>query len=223
LTRARNEGYRPVARSKTSNAWMREHVSDPYVQRAKREGYRSRAAYKLQEIARRDRLLAPGMVVVDLGAAPGGWSQVAAEWVGPKGKVVAVDVLEMTPMRAVAFIQGDFREQDTVERLEAHLAGARADLVVSDMAPNISGIGVSDQARGMHLAELALDFAVRWLKPGGNFLVKTFQGAGFQEFRGAMRRHFQQVSTRKPQASRRRSSEIYLLGKGLLPGTEEGA
>jgi len=204
-----------MARSKTSKAWLREHVSDPYVQRARREGYRSRAAYKLQEIARADRLLAAGMTVVDLGAAPGGWSQVAAERVGPQGKVIAVDVLEMAALRAVVFILGDFREDETVARMEAELNGTMVDLVLSDMAPNMSGISVSDQARVVHLGELALDFAVKWLKPGGNFLVKTFQGAGFPELREAMRGHFRQVLTRKPQASRGRSSEIYLLGKAL--------
>jgi 23S rRNA (uridine2552-2'-O)-methyltransferase len=204
-----------MARSKTSKAWMREHVSDVHVQRARREGYRSRAAYKLQEIARSDRLIAPGMTVVDLGAAPGGWSQVAAERVGPKGKVIAVDLLAMPPLRAVLFIQGDFREPKTVARIEAELHGALVDLVVSDMAPNMSGIAVSDQASVVHLAELALEFAINWLKPEGNLLVKTFQGAGFPELREAVRTHFRQVLTRKPQASRGRSSEIYLLGKGL--------
>ena len=204
-----------MARSMTSKAWMREHVSDAYVQRARREGYRSRAAYKLQQIARTDRLIARGMTVVDLGAAPGGWSQVAAELVGPKGKVVAVDLLEMAAVGSVVFVQGDFREARTVERLEAELRGAPVDLVVSDMAPNITGISVTDQARGIQLAELALEFAIKCLKPDGNLLVKTFQGAGFRELREAMRRHFQQVLTRKPQASRGRSSEVYLLGKGL--------
>jgi len=204
-----------MARSKTSKAWLREHVTDPYVQRAKREGYRSRAAYKLQEIARSDHLITPGMTVVDLGAAPGGWSQVAAERVGSNGRVIAVDLLEMPPLRTVVFIQGDFREEETVARMEAELKGALVDLVLSDMAPNMSGIAVSDQARVVHLAELALDFAVKWLKPEGNFLVKTFQGVGFPELRDAMRGHFRQLVTRKPRASRGRSSEIYLLGKGL--------
>ena len=203
-----------MPRSKTSKAWLHEHVNDPYVQRAKREGYRSRAAYKLQEIARADRIIGPGMTVVDLGATPGGWSQVAAERVGPRGKVIAVDLLQMDALRGVVFIQGDFREDETVARLEAELHGTIVDLVLSDMAPNMSGIGVADQARVVYLAELALDFAVKWLKPGGNFLVKTFQGAGFPELREAMREHFRQVLTRKPQASRGRSSEIYLLGKG---------
>ena len=204
-----------MARSKTSKAWLREHVSDVYVQRARHEGYRSRAAYKLQEIARSDRLITPGMTVVDLGAAPGGWSQVAVERVGPKGRVIAVDLLEMQPVRAVVFVRGDFRDAATVARLEAELEVAPVDLVLSDMAPNISGISMSDQARVMQLAELALDFAVKWLKPEGNFLVKAFQGAGFPELREAMRRDFRQVLTRKPRASRGRSSEIYLLGKGL--------
>jgi 23S rRNA (uridine2552-2'-O)-methyltransferase len=204
-----------MARSKTSKAWLREHVNDPYVQRAKREGYRSRAAYKLQEIARTDHLIAPGMTVVDLGAAPGGWSQVAAERVGPKGKVIAVDLLEMASLGAVVFIQGDFGEAETVARMEAQFRGGLVDLVLSDMAPNMSGIAVSDQARVMHLAELALDFAVKWLKLEGNFLVKTFQGGGFPELRQAMRGYFRQVLTRKPEASRGRSNEIYLLGKGL--------
>ena len=203
-----------MPRSKTSKAWLHEHVNDPYVQRAKREGYRSRAAYKLQEIARTDQILAPGMTVVDLGATPGGWSQVAAERVGPRGKVIAVDLLQMAALRGVVFIQGDFREDETVARLEAELPGTIVDLVLSDMAPNMSGIGVADQARVVYLAELALDFAVKWLKPEGNFLVKTFQGVGFPELREAMRGHFRQVLTRKPRASRGRSSEIYLLGKG---------
>jgi 23S rRNA (uridine2552-2'-O)-methyltransferase len=205
-----------MARSKTSNAWMKEHVNDVYVQRARREGYRSRAAYKLQEMARQDRLLAPGMTVVDLGATPGGWSQVAAGAVGPKGKIIAVDLLEMVPMPSVVFIQGDFREDETVARLEQELGGSMVDLVISDMSPNISGINVSDQARVMHLAELALEFAVKWLKPEGNLLVKTFQGAGFPEFRRAMQRQFRQVVTRKPAASRDRSAEIYQLGKALI-------
>jgi len=205
-----------MARSKTSNAWMKEHVNDVYVQRARREGYRSRAAYKLQEMARQDRLLAPGMILVDLGATPGGWSQVAAEAVGPKGKIIAVDLLEMAPMPSVVFIQGDFREDETVARLEQELGGGMVDLVISDMSPNISGINVSDQARVMHLAELALEFAVKWLKPDGNLLVKTFQGAGFPEFRRAMQGQFRQVVTRKPAASRDRSAEIYQLGKTLI-------
>ena len=198
---------------------MQEHVTDAFVQRAKREGYRSRSAYKLLEIARRDRLLAPGMTVVDLGAAPGGWSQVAAELVGPQGRVIAVDVLEMSPVTGVTFIQGDFREADTLSRLESALGAQAVDLVLSDMAPNISGIRMADQARAAELAELALQFAAKWLKPGGNMLLKTFQGTGYGELREQMRGYFQQLLTRKPQASRGRSSEIYLLGRGRLRNT----
>ena len=205
-----------MARSKTSKSWMQEHVTDPFVRQAKREGYRSRAAYKLQELARSDRLIQPGMLVVDLGAAPGGWAQVAAELAGPKGRVLAVDILEMEPVPGVEFIHGDFREEETLHRLEAALQGAKADLVVSDMAPNISGIAVVDQARAGHLAELALEFTLKWLKPGGNLLVKAFQGEAYNAVRGEMRRHFRQVLTRKPQASRSRSAETYLLGRDLI-------
>jgi len=195
---------------------MQEHVSDAYVRRARREGYRSRAAYKLLEIARADRLIVPGMTVIDLGAAPGGWSQVAAQLAGPRGKVVAVDVLEMEALRSVVFVQGDLEEAGTLDRLESMLQAAPVDLVLSDMAPNISGISVSDQARAVHLAELALTFAVKWLKPEGNLLVKTFHGTGFAQLRELMSRHFRQVATRKPGASRSRSSEAYLLCRGLI-------
>ena len=202
-----------MKRSRTSKQWMKEHVNDVFVRRARAEGYRSRAAYKLAEIVARDRLLKPGMTVVDLGAAPGGWSQVARAQVGARGRVVALDVLEMAPLPGVAFVQGDFRDETALGALERELAGARADLVLSDMSPNISGIGVSDQARAMYLAELALEFAVRHLKPGGSLLVKVFQGAGFEEFLRALRARFGSVVTRKPAASRGRSSEIYLLGR----------
>ena len=204
-----------MSRSKTSKAWMREHINDPYVQKAKAEGYRSRAAYKLLELDRKDRLLAPGQLVVDLGAAPGSWSQVAAAKLGAKGRLVAVDLLPMEPLPGVHFVQGDFREQAVLEALQAALGGSRADLVISDLAPNISGIGVSDQARSMYLAELALEFSLQCLKPGGSLLVKVFQGAGFTEFLLAMRKAFAKVGSRKPEASRGRSSEMYLLGKGL--------
>ncbi|MBI1174710.1 MAG: 23S rRNA methyltransferase [Sideroxydans sp.] len=198
-----------MKRSKTSKQWMREHVNDPFVQRAQKEGYRSRAAYKLLEVDERDHLLKPGKVVVDLGATPGGWSQVAAE----KGcKVIALDLLPLQPLAGVEFIQGDFREEEVLLQLERRLAGKQIDLVISDMAPNISGIGMSDQARAMHLAELALDFSAQHLKPGGGFLVKVFQGAGFEEYFRSMRVHFARVVTRKPKASRDRSSELYLLG-----------
>lgn len=200
---------------KTSKAWMREHVNDPYVKRANAEGYRSRAAYKLQQIARKDKLLKPGMTVVDLGAAPGGWSQVAAEAVGATGHVIAVDLLEMAQVPGVAVIRGDFREQATLEAIEEALEGNAVDLVLSDMAPNLSGIATVDQARSIELVELALEFASKHLKPHGNFLVKTFQGAGYEELVGTLRRSFVQLQTRKPDASRSRSNEVYLLGKGL--------
>jgi 23S rRNA (uridine2552-2'-O)-methyltransferase len=204
-----------MSRSKTSKAWMREHINDPYVQKAKAEGYRSRAAYKLLELDRKDRLFAHGQLVIDLGAAPGSWSQVAAAKLGTKGRVVAVDILPMEPLPGVRFVQGDFREQEVMDALLHALGGSKADLVISDLAPNISGIAVSDQARAMHLAELALEFAQQCLKPGGSLLVKVFQGAGFTEFMTAMRKAFLKVTSRKPEASRGRSSEMYLLGKGL--------
>jgi 23S rRNA (uridine2552-2'-O)-methyltransferase len=209
-----------MKRSKTSKQWMREHVNDVYVQRAKSEGYRSRAAYKLLEIAARDKLLKPGMVVVDLGAAPGGWSQVARAQVGARGLVLALDLLEMEPLPGVTFLQGDFREDAVVAALAAALAGRTIDLVLSDMSPNISGIAMSDQARVMHLAELALEFTAKHLKHGGNLLVKVFQGSGFEEFLRQMRTQFKSVVTRKPEASRGRSSELYLLGKGHTGGED---
>jgi len=198
-------------------SWMQEHVSDAYVKRARAEGMRSRAAYKLDEIAVRDRLLKPGMVVVDLGAAPGGWSQVAAGRVGPRGRVIALDILEMASLPGVTFLRGDFRDDATLAELERVLAGQRADLVLSDMAPNLSGIASSDQAQALELAELALDFALKHMKPKGNFLVKTFQGAGFEEYLRSLRGRFSAVAVRKPEASRDRSREVYLLGKGLKP------
>lgn len=204
-----------MSRSKTSKAWMREHVNDPFVQKAKAEGYRSRAAYKLLELDRKDRLLVPGQLVVDLGAAPGSWSQVAAAKLGARGRVVAVDLLPMEPLPGVQFVQGDFREQEVLDALLLALGGGKADLVISDLAPNISGIGVSDQARAMHLAELALEFARQCLKPGGSLVVKVFQGVGFTEFLKTMRAAFAKVGSRKPEASRGRSSEMYLLGKGF--------
>ena len=194
---------------------MREHVTDPFVKRANAEGYRSRAAYKLQQIAQRDQLLRPGMTVVDLGAAPGGWSQVAAKAVGPAGRVIAVDVLEMAQVPGVTVIRGDFREEDTLAAVERALEGRPVDLVISDMAPNLSGIAAVDQARGAALAELALDFALKHLKPHGNFLVKLFQGAGYDELVATLRRSFVELHTRKPDASRSRSSEVYLLGSKL--------
>jgi 23S rRNA (uridine2552-2'-O)-methyltransferase len=198
--------------SKTSKQWMKEHVNDPFVQLAQKEGYRSRAAYKLMEIDERDHLLKPGMVVVDLGATPGGWSQVAASKVGQSGRVIALDLLPLQPLARVEFIQGDFREDSVLAQLEATLKGQQIGLVISDMAPNISGVDISDQARAMYLAELALEFAAQHLKPGGAFLVKVFQGTGFEEYMKTMRNHFARVVSRKPKASRDRSSEVYLLG-----------
>jgi 23S rRNA (uridine2552-2'-O)-methyltransferase len=202
--------------SKTSKSWMHEHVNDFYVQQAKKQGYRSRAAFKLLEIDERDHLLKPGIIVVDLGAAPGGWSQVAAQKVGHQGKVIALDLLEMPGIPGVTFIQGDFTEQAVADELSGLLGGKMADLVISDMAPNISGVGLSDQARSMYLAELAMEFALQHLKPNGAFLVKVFQGTGFDDFLKAMRAQFKQVQARKPKASRDRSTEQYLLGKELL-------
>ena len=204
-----------MKRTRTSKVWMREHVTDPYVQRARAEGYRSRAAYKLIEIDDRDRLIHPGDTVVDLGAAPGGWSQVAARRMKGKGRVLALDLLEMDGLAGVEFIQGDFREEHVLDRLAGCLSGERAELVLSDMAPKLSGVPLSDQARGLHLAELGLDFCCRWLKPEGAFLVKVFQGQGYGDFVREMKRVFESVATRKPKASRGRSAEVYLLGKGL--------
>jgi len=198
--------------TKTSKQWMREHINDPFVQQAQKDGYRSRAAYKLLEIDERDHLIKAGMVVVDLGATPGGWSQVAANKVGDKGKVFALDLLPLNPLPRVEFIQGDFREDSVLAQLEEKLGGKQIGIVISDMAPNISGIDLSDQARSIHLAELALEFAVQHLKPGGVFLVKVFQGVGFEDYVKAMRKHFARVVSRKPKASRDRSSEVYMLG-----------
>ncbi len=208
-----------VKRTATSKAWMMQHVNDPYVKRASAEGMRSRAAYKLQQINDKDKLIRPGMLVVDLGATPGGWSQVAARIVAPDGRVIAIDLLEMTGLPGVTFIQGDFAADNGLAALERELAGEKADLVLSDMAPNISGISLADQSRLIGLVELALDFAVNRLKPQGNFLVKVFQGVGFDEFVTAMRKAFAQVQTRKPDASRKGSREVYLLGRGLKPPT----
>ena len=198
--------------TKTSKQWMHEHINDPYVQQAQKDGYRSRAAYKLLEIDERDHLIKAGMVVVDLGATPGGWSQVAANKVGDKGKVIALDLLPLIPLPRVEFILGDFREDSVLAQLEEKLGGKQIGIVISDMAPNISGIDLSDQARSIYLAELALEFAAQHLKPGGVFLVKVFQGVGFEDYVKAMRKHFARVVSRKPKASRDRSSEVYMLG-----------
>lgn len=192
---------------------MHEHVTDPYVQRAKAEGWRSRAVFKLMEIDEKDRLLKPGMTVVDLGAAPGSWSQYAVKRIKPNGLLFALDLLEIQPIEGVSFLQGDFREEDVLQRLEAGLDGRAVDLVLSDMAPNMSGVQLVDQARVMHLAELTLDFCVTHLRPGGDMLVKVFQGAGYMELREAMRHQFESILVRKPAASRDRSAETFLLGR----------
>ena len=207
-----------MTRSKSSSAWLKRHVNDPYVRRARTQGYRSRAAYKLLQLLKRDGLVHPGDTVVDLGAAPGSWSQVLAECVGRSGRVVAVDLLEVAPLPGVMVIRGDFSEQAVLRRLEEGLGGRKIDLVVSDMAPNISGVRSSDQARSIHLCELALDFAETHLNSRGAFVVKAFQGAGFPEFLAAMRRIFVSVASRKPGASRGESNEMYLVGKSLKAG-----
>jgi 23S rRNA (uridine2552-2'-O)-methyltransferase len=198
---------------KKSKAWMHEHVNDPYVQQAQKEGWRSRAVFKLKEIDEKDHLLKPGMTVVDLGATPGSWCQYAVKRIQPGGRLIGLDLLEMEPLAGVDFIQGDFREQEVLEKLEAALAGRPVDLVLSDIAPNMTGIAATDSAQVMYLAELTLDFARAHLKPGGALLVKVFQGAGFMELRQAMQESFASLATRKPAASRDRSAELYLLAK----------
>lgn len=204
-----------MSRNKTSKAWMRMHVTDPYVRQAQKEGYRSRAVYKLAEIAEKDRLLRPGLVVVDLGAAPGGWSQWLAKQVGAAGRVIAIDCLPMEAITQVEFIQGDFTSDEGLQSLQKMLRGARVDLVLSDMAPNISGVDSVDQARCAHLAELAMEFAKIHLKPGGAFLVKVFQGEHFESVRRQMMASFKSAGVRKPKASRAESKETYLVGRGL--------
>lgn len=202
-----------AVRSKSSKAWLHEHVNDHYVHMAQKDGYRARAAYKLLEINQKDKLIKPGTVLADLGSAPGSWSQVAAKLVGKTGAVFALDILPMDAIEGVSFIQGDFREDAVLEQFAALLDNRPLDLVICDMAPNMSGNAVTDQARSFYLCELALDFASQHLKTGGSFLVKVFQGAGYQEYTAAVREIFASVQTRKPDASRNRSSEIYLLGK----------
>ncbi|SUZ61334.1 uncharacterized protein METZ01_LOCUS14188 [marine metagenome] len=200
-----------MPRSKTSKKWLKDHFDDVYVKKSKEEGYRSRASYKLLEIQRRDMLFKSGMTVLDLGAAPGGWSQVAAELVGKRGRVLASDILPMDSIANVEFVQGNFAERQVLDELLNRLSGARADLVISDMAPNMSGIKDIDQPQVMYLAELALDMTKSVLKPGAYFLVKVFQGEGFESFRQELRKNFDTVKTRKPKASRPKSHEIYLL------------
>jgi 23S rRNA (uridine2552-2'-O)-methyltransferase len=202
-------------RSKSSQRWLREHFDDPFVVRAQQEGYRSRAVYKLAEIDRRDQLLRPGMRVVDLGAAPGGWSQYAMERVGRSGRVVASDILPMDPVPGVDIVTGDFHDASVLAAILAQLGGEPADLVLSDIAPNLSGTHAVDQPRAIYLCELALDLAVHVLKPNGAFLVKLFQGQGSDEFLRAVRKRFSRVVVRKPEASRPRSREVYVLARGL--------
>lgn len=208
-----------MKRQAKTHDWHHRHVNDPYVRQANEQGWRSRAAFKLMQIDDRDHLLKPGQIVVDLGCAPGGWCQVAANRMKGQGRIVGIDLLEMTGLNHVTFIQGDFTEDAALAELEAALQGRRVNLVLSDMSPNISGVTLSDQARVYALAELALDFAVHHLETDGALLIKVFQGAGFETFVKAMRAVFVKVATRNPDASRDRSRESYLLGRGLKPGS----
>jgi len=201
-------------RSKSSDRWLKEHFADPYVRRAQAQGWRSRAVFKLEEVDRRERLFRPGMLIVDLGAAPGAWSQYAGRRVGQGGQVLATDILPMDALHGVDFLQGDFRDQAVVDALLQRLGGRQADVVLSDMAPNLSGMDAIDQPRALYLAELALELTDRILKPGGSALIKVFQGAGFQEFVAAARTRFERVRFVKPEASRARSPETYLLATG---------
>ena len=202
----------------SSKAWLKEHRDDPYVQQAQREGYRSRACYKLLELQERDKLIRPGMTVLDLGSAPGGWSQVAVALVGHSGRVIASDILPMDTIAGVEFIQGDFTEEEVFEQLLAALAGTPVDLVISDMAPNMSGMNAVDQPRSIYLVELALDMARQVLTPGGAFVSKVFQGEGFDELYREARESFDRVLTRKPKASRPRSREVYVVARGFRGG-----
>lgn len=205
-----------MSRSKSSQRWLKEHFSDPFVKKAQAEGMRSRAAYKLEELVERDRLLKPGMVVVDLGAAPGGWSQWVRQQMGDSGRVIASDILEMPTLAGVDFLHGDFREDAVLSQLETMLDGDAVDLVLSDMAPNMSGVDQVDQARAMHLSELAMAFADDHLRTGGTFLIKLFQGVGFDDYVRELRRRYAKLAIRKPAASRRRSNEVYALAQGKL-------
>ncbi len=204
----------PKKRS-SSKAWLKEHRDDPYVQRAQREGYRSRACYKLLELQEKDRLIRPGMTLLDLGSAPGGWSQVAADLVGHRGRVIASDILPMDNLAGVEFIQGDFTEDAVFEEILAAVGESPVELVMSDMAPNLSGMNAVDQPRAMYLVELALDLARRVLTPGGTFVAKVFHGEGFEEIMRDSRESFDKVLTRKPSASRPRSREVYLVATGF--------
>ncbi len=207
-----------MARSKSSKRWLKEHFSDPFVKRAQAEGVRSRAAYKLEELIERDQLLRPGMVIVDLGAAPGGWSQLAARRLDGRGRILALDLLPMASMAGVESIEGDFRQPEVLAKLEGMLGAEPVDLVLSDMAPNMTGVSSVDQVRAIELAELARDFAQTHLKPGGAFLVKLFQGVGFDGFLKDLRTRYAKITMRKPKASRSRSAEVYALALGFRPG-----
>ena len=203
------------ARPKNSRDWVRRHLSDPYVKRSQVEGYRSRSTYKLSEIVDKEGLMKPGMTVVDLGSAPGGWSQWVVKKVGAKGKVVAIDLLEMEPIAGVQFIKADFSEETGLNAVIEAIGGQKVDLVISDMAPNLTGIVITDQARLFTLGEMAMEFAVKFLKPNGVFLVKVFQGAGFEPFVKQMRQQFRHVAAKKPGASRDESRETYLLARDV--------
>jgi 23S rRNA (uridine2552-2'-O)-methyltransferase len=204
-----------MARSKSSHRWLQEHVSDPYVKQAQKDGYRSRSSYKLIELNEKDRLIRPGMLVMDLGSAPGGWSQVAGKLVGEKGRVLATDILPMDAVKNVDFIQGDFTDEAVVNQILEALNGAKPDLIISDIAPNITGIESADQGTSIYLVELALDMVRRVLKPKGNFVVKVFQGTGSDAFLKDLRTSFEKVSVRKPKASRPRSREVYVVARGF--------
>lgn len=204
-----------MARSKSSHNWLQEHVNDPYVKQAQKEGYRSRASYKLLQLNEKDKLIRPGMLIADLGSAPGGWSQVAARLVGEKGRVVATDILPMDPIGNVEFVQGDFTADDVLHEVLQRLGGEPADLVLCDIAPNISGVDSADQASSIYLVELALDFVRRALKPGGDFVVKVFQGAGSDAYLKELRSAFSKLHVRKPPASRARSREVYVVARGF--------
>ena len=204
-----------MARSKTSHNWLKEHFDDHYVKMAQKDGYRSRASYKLLEIQEKDRLIRPGMTVIDLGAAPGGWSQVTSRLIGGQGRLIASDILEMDSIPDVTFIQGDFTEDAVLAQILEAVGNTQVDLVISDMAPNMSGLAAVDMPRAMFLCELSLDLAGRVLRPGGDFLVKIFQGDGFDAFHKSVRQVFDKVQMRKPAASRDRSREQYLLGRGF--------
>ena len=204
-----------MARSKSSRRWLQEHFADEYVKRAQREGYRSRAVYKLEEIQKKDRILRPGMTIIDLGAAPGGWSQYATQILQGRGRIIASDILPMDTLPDVEFIQGDFREDEVFAALTAAIDDAPVDLVMSDIAPNISGMEAVDQPRSMYLAELAVDLAKQVLRPGGDLLFKVFQGEGFDALIKDLRQRFTKVVIRKPKASRPRSREVYVLARGF--------